>query len=201
MPFHISQATFEHEVKKSRFISFIKPIASPNEFKAWQNEVKQSYPDARHWVSCCLLGAISNPDWLLLDDDGEPANTAAKPLLNVITHNDLCDVGLIVVRYFGGIKLGAGGLVRAYGAAATGVVDLCIKTPVQLVHHKILNIEFSEEASVRHLLNMYSVAFDSHYNENGVALHLSMTEKQERDLSLALNGVFPRYWAFNNSNQ
>ena len=196
MPYRISEAQFEYEVKKSRFIAYARPIASADQFKHWLGNIKEQHPDARHWVSCCLLGAISNPDWLLLDDDGEPAGTSAKPILNVITHNDLADVGIIVVRYFGGIKLGAGGLVRAYGASATGVVEQCEKEMIIPLHSSSLLLNFEEESSVRRVLDEQEIQYKSDYSAEGVMLTLSLSDQQEAALQASLNVLLQRSWEF-----
>jgi len=116
----IPQATAqaEIEIKKSRFIGLAKQINDREQGMLWLAKVKATYPDARHHCWAYLLGNPSCATNAGMGDDGEPSGTAGKPILNVLQHKGVGDIMLIVVRYFGGIKLGAGGLNRTYGQAA-----------------------------------------------------------------------------------
>ncbi|MDX1353044.1 MAG: YigZ family protein [Thiomicrorhabdus sp.] len=120
------------------------------EGKAWLEEIKAQYPDARHHCWAYLIG---NPHCAAnagMGDDGEPSGTAGKPILNVLNHKGVGDVMIIVVRYFGGIKLGAGGLTRAYGQAAQAVME--VLPTEQQVETEIIAVtcDFAIEQSVRH---------------------------------------------------
>lgn len=116
---HLYQA--EIEIKRFRFIALLKPTASVEEAKTWLVELNKQYRDADH---VCHAYRISKP--ALREkafDAGEPKGTAGRPILSQLQRHDLIDCCLAVVRYFGGIKLGAGGLTRAYGQAAGEVVE------------------------------------------------------------------------------
>lgn len=89
---------------------------------AFVNEARQRYPDASHHCYAYLLGSPASAQ-AAMNDDGEPSGTAGKPIFNVIQHKGMSDVLVVVIRYFGGVKLGAGGLVRAYAAAAEAVLS------------------------------------------------------------------------------
>ena len=104
---------FELEVKKSRFIVRYSPIASRDDAIAFVDRWRAAFPDARHhcWAFC--LGSPQCPKQVGMSDDGEPTGTAAKPILNSIIGKEVGDVCVVVIRYFGGTKLGAGGLIRA----------------------------------------------------------------------------------------
>ena len=117
------EARFEQEIKRSRFIGIGCRVSSPEEAAAALAERRREFPDATHHCSAYLLGDPRNSSNMRADDDGEPAGTAGKPMLNVLQHKNVGDVLLVVVRYFGGIKLGAGGLVRAYSSTASGTMD------------------------------------------------------------------------------
>ena len=97
------------EIKNSRFISIIYKINSLDDVKKYLDEVKDKYPKATHYCYAYILNNKCKSS-----DDGEPGGTAGMPILNVLQKNNLNFVLAVVVRYFGGIKLGAGGLVRAY---------------------------------------------------------------------------------------
>ena len=105
----ISLATSDLVVKKSRFLGFVQPVADRAEAPAIVARLRAEHPDAAHVCWALLAGGQS-----AAVDDGEPGGTAGRPMLDVLRHQDLEGVLAAVVRYFGGIKLGAGGLVRAY---------------------------------------------------------------------------------------
>jgi len=105
-------------IKNSKFICLLKKINSKEEIELYLNEAKQKYKDATHY---CYAYIIDNLEYAC--DDNEPSGTAGIPILNVLKKNDLNHILAIVVRYFGGIKLGAGGLVRAYTNSVTNCLD------------------------------------------------------------------------------
>lgn len=106
----------EYEVKRSRFLCYVKPVSSQEEAQGFIAEIKQKHWDARHNCSAYILreGGIKR-----FSDDGEPQGTAGMPILDVLEKNEVEDVCVVITRYFGGILLGAGGLVRAYSHSAT----------------------------------------------------------------------------------
>lgn len=131
------RSVFSHslEIKKSSFLSFLSPI---DEFETLLKTLKASHPKARHIVTATRI--LQNSQILeYSNDDNEPRGTSGKPTLNVLQKQDLINVGIATVRYFGGIKLGAGGLVRAYSKSATGVVEAA--NLIDFLHHT--NLEFS----------------------------------------------------------
>ncbi|HHT00323.1 MAG TPA: YigZ family protein [Thiomicrospira sp.] len=148
------QAQAEIEIKKSRFIAYAKGIETRAEGMAWLEEIKTQYPDARHHCWAYLIGNPSCAANAGMGDDGEPSGTAGKPILNVLNHKDIGDVMVIVVRYFGGIKLGAGGLTRAYGQAAQAVMEvLPVEQQIEMAMVS-LSCDFSQEQQVRHLIGV-----------------------------------------------
>ena len=110
----------EYEEKKSRFLGFAKPVVSEEEALAFLKKIKSTFPDARHHVYGYVLRAQNTVRY---SDDREPQGTAGMPVLDTIRKKNLCDCIIVVVRYFGGTLLGTGGLVRAYGAAASGAIE------------------------------------------------------------------------------
>lgn len=105
----------EYTDKKSRFLACVRPVGGEEEAKAFLQERRRLYPDAAHHVYAYVLRA---GDVLRWSDDGEPGGTSGQPTLNVLRGAGLQDVCCVTTRYFGGILLGSGGLVRAYSAAA-----------------------------------------------------------------------------------
>ena len=113
-------AEFRFEDRKSVFIGFAKPVSTEDEATDFVASVKKKFPDARHWVYAYVLRKNSA---MRYSDDREPQGTAGMPVLDVIRKRGITDTVIVVVRYFGGILLGTGGLVHAYTEAALGAVN------------------------------------------------------------------------------
>ncbi|MDX8361187.1 YigZ family protein [Cytobacillus sp. IB215316] len=130
----------EHEItiQKSRFICHVKRVTTDAEAQQYILDIKKQYWNASHNCSAYLIGERDQIQ--KANDDGEPSGTAGVPMLEVLKKKGLKDTVVVVTRYFGGIKLGAGGLVRAYGKAvseglqATGIVE---RTLMRVMHTKI----------------------------------------------------------------
>lgn len=108
----------EVEVKRSRFICLAARTADPPQARAYLADVRHRFPNARHYCSAYVISADTAQGMSHSSDDGEPAGTAGRPILEVLQSLHLTDTQAVVVRYFGGTLLGTGGLVRAYTAAA-----------------------------------------------------------------------------------
>ena len=132
----INCASEEVEIKKSRFIAIAKKIISREDAMNFINEVKASYPDARHHCWAYLLGDPLNPINCASNDDGEPSGTAGRPILSQISYSNIGNLIVVVVRFFGGVKLGVGGLVRAYRE----VVQKVLKTLHESKKDQVLTI-------------------------------------------------------------
>ena len=104
-----TQTEYEIVINKSRFIGILCPVSDVEEVSLYLEEAKELYPGATHYCYAYIIDAFKKAS-----DDGEPSKTAGMPMLNVLEKNGLDHVLAIVIRYFGGVKLGAGGLVRAY---------------------------------------------------------------------------------------
>ncbi len=113
----------ETEVKRSRFLAALRRVESPEAALAFVEEQRRLYPDARHHCWAFVVGDEQATRAERSSDDGEPGGTAGIPMLQVLHHRDLVNVAVVVTRWFGGIKLGAGGLVRAYSGAVTTALD------------------------------------------------------------------------------
>lgn len=113
----------EIEVDRSRFIATVQEVVSPEAAQAFVAELKAEFPDANHNCWAYLVGPPGSSDRIGLSDDGEPHGVAGKPMLTCLQHSGLGDVAVVVTRYFGGIKLGKGGMVKAYTAAVQTALD------------------------------------------------------------------------------
>lgn len=146
-----TSATHCTVVKKSKFITFVTKVASREEAVSQLSSIAAREVGANHNCSAYIIGNPSSPDGIHCSDDGEPSGTAGKPLLNILLHENIGNVLVVVTRYFGGIKLGSGGLVRAYSAG----LKLALKDLVldEYVVKKRLKISFHYqfEGGVRRL--------------------------------------------------
>lgn len=140
----------EIEINKSRFICLLKPLNSLEETEIFLKSAYKEYPHATHY---CFAYIFDN--YKKCSDNGEPTGTAGIPILNVLEQNKLNRVICIVIRYFGGIKLGAGGLVRAYTKSVTSTIDNII----DLIPAYQITLTFSYDNSkkIDYLLKEYPI--------------------------------------------
>ena len=142
--------TAEYEIKKSVFISHVKHVENEDAAREFLQNIKNKYFDATHNCSAWILG--ENGDKQKSNDDGEPGGTAGNPILDAIKKNEITNISVVVTRYFGGIKLGAGGLIRAYShTASLGIANSKI---VQMTTFKKISvtIEYPFLAQVENFL-------------------------------------------------
>ena len=173
-----SPLTFELEVKRSQFIALCSDATTREEAILALEQARQDYPDARHHCWAYLLGAPNKPLSMAASDDGEPSGTAGKPILNVLQHNDVGDIMVIVVRYFGGIKLGAGGLVRAYSSVTQQILERIEKTPFVEMSKVSVTCNFAQEQYLRHIVEQASgVVLKADYTSH-VGLHIDLPKDQ-----------------------
>ena len=130
------EITSEIIINKSKFITILTNINDIDKVKEKLEEIKKKYKDATHY---CYAYIINNHE--KCSDNGEPSGTAGMPILNVLKQNDLTNILCVVIRYFGGIKLGAGGLIRAYSTSASEALNKA--TITNIVNGYNITIEFS----------------------------------------------------------
>ena len=115
------EATAEQIIEKSRFIAHARPVSDREEADAFVAEIKAKYKDATHNVPAMVIGDKSQIQWA--SDDGEPQGTSGAPIVQMLVSEGLTNLVIVVTRYFGGVKLGTGGLVRAYTSSAKLAVE------------------------------------------------------------------------------
>lgn len=150
----------ELEIKKSRFIGCIEPVHSHAQGLERVAELWRQHPDARHVCYAMLVGGQVRQS-----DDGEPSGTAARPMLNVLQHKGLDHVLATVVRYFGGIKLGAGGLVRAYSQTISEPLQSATFIEVKPQASAQIRFDYAHEALVRHLVEQAGLTLEVDYQQ------------------------------------
>ena len=152
-------------IEKSTFIGYAKPIKTEEEAVEFVNEIKKKHKDATHNVWAYTVG--KNMNIQRYSDDGEPQGTAGIPTLEVIKKEDLRDVVVVVTRYFGGIKLGAGGLVRAYTKGAKIGIEAA-KVIEKVMYQEIrIKIDYNQLGKVQNeIMNMGYFVKDTVYEDN-----------------------------------
>jgi uncharacterized YigZ family protein len=145
----------EFTISNSRFISTLAPVFSVDEAKTFIVRIKSEYPDASHNVPVYLIGH-GDSETAHCSDAGEPSGTAGRPALAVLRGSGLGDVAVVVTRYFGGTKLGTGGLVRAYSEAVRLVVEAVPRAEKVLTHTIMLVFPYTYLERVRLLVTSHS---------------------------------------------
>lgn len=176
----------EIEIKKSRFLAWVEPVQSPEDAKSRIETLRQQYSDARHVCSAFYVQGASG-----LSDDGEPSGTAAKPMFNVLNHKDLINVVAVVVRYFGGIKLGAGGLSRAYGGSVSKALLQAEYQVVERMWTLQLHLPFSLEGGVRRVCMAHQVTIDNVAYRQEVDMVVLVSDSIKDTLLAALLSIAP----------
>ena len=165
-------------VKKSRFIGEAHRITSEEEAAALVAETRKKYYDARHVCYAYSYGD-TNPR-LKFSDDGEPKGTAGKPILDIVNGSGVQDILIIVTRYFGGVLLGTGGLVRAYSDAASQALENADVSPIRRGKYITFTCEYQDEGSIRRLLESEDFAItDSGYTDKVTITVLGPEEKAD----------------------
>ncbi len=173
-------------IEKSRFITYVKHITSEEDYKQYLKEIKKKHYDATHVCSALICGNIKRSN-----DDGEPSGTAGMPILNVLDKQNLDYTCALVVRYFGGIKLGAGGLIRAYSNATSLALEKAII--VEDIKYPKYKIELSYELAnkVDNFLIKNTLYLQKEYSEK-VTIYYCLIPQASNDKIIELTkGINP----------
>lgn len=147
-------------INKSRFITYIYKIDNENNINEILNNLKKEYKDATHYCFAYIVGNIKR-----FNDDGEPSHTAGMPILNVLESKNLNNVLAVVIRYFGGIKLGAGGLVRAYtNSVSEALLDENI-IPIIKEYKIKIEFDYKDVNNINYILKDYKITYKE-FDEN-----------------------------------
>ncbi len=152
------------EIKKSTFIAYVRPAAFIKDIEHALREIRAAHPDAAHHCVAYVLG--HDGETQKFDDDGEPAHTAGKPMLEVLRKQHLTNVLCVVVRYFGGVKLGAGGLVRAYTKATSEALKKAGRTTPVAISRLHVHVDFADSGGVERALREHGTLIDSVYTDH-----------------------------------
>ena len=172
--------------KHSRFIAEIKPVSNEEEALAFIKEQKSKYWDARHNVYAYrLLG-----DECRFSDDGEPHGTAGKPVLDIITGRQLSNVCIVVTRYFGGILLGTGGLVRAYSEAARNAINNSLVAEMGLIDKFSLHCDYQQYNRLLPFFSKHNIDITDTVFLEDVIISFALPSEKSESFLLALTDNF-----------
>lgn len=176
--------------KKSRFIATVRKVESEEEAVAFIEEMKKKYWDARHNCSAFVIG--SRAELTRCSDDGEPSGTAGRPMLEVLLGEEIRNIAVVVTRYFGGVLLGTGGLVRAYTQAVKAGLANCSTGSMVHGYDILLNTDYNSIGKVLYLLGQYGLEpVDSDYGVDvtlQIRLAAEVAERLKKELTEATSG-------------
>ncbi|EOL9559591.1 YigZ family protein [Campylobacter jejuni] len=176
------------DIKKSTFLSFLCPF---EDFKFLIETLKKEHPKAVHFVYAYRVLNDFNQIAEDKSDDGEPKGTSGTPTLNVLRGYDLINAALITVRYFGGIKLGTGGLVRAYSDAANAVINNSSLLSFELKKNITIAIDLKNLNRFEHFLKTYSFNFTKDFKDCKAILHIKLDEKEKQEFEIFCKNFAP----------
>lgn len=173
-PIAINNVEDENIINRSRFICYLRPCDNIAEAKLMLKELQQLHPQASHHCHAFLTKAAEDSQGYGFSDDGEPTGTAGKPMLLALQGGGIGQVCAIVVRYFGGTKLGTGGLQRAYGGSVRQALGLLqSKIKIAMVH-KTLACQYSQVDDILHLLRLMEGEVVSQDYQQNVVFQLAI---------------------------
>lgn len=179
----------EIEIKRSRFIAYAIPLINISQLHQQQAQLRVEHSRASHHCLAYILGPPKQPTSAGSSDDGEPSGTAGKPMLNVLLQQEIGDVGVVVTRYFGGTKLGAGGLVRAYSQSVSELVKLM---QLQLVESKRVvkfTYPYSLEPQINRLIKPANASIITESFGESIVKELSLADSMYDELIASLRGL------------
>ncbi|WP_444901893.1 IMPACT family protein [Microbulbifer sp. SSSA007] len=181
-----SPVVSETEEKKSRFICWLGPVEDKVEFQQQLDLVRATYPDASHHCTALVIGNPSNPEVMQAGDDGEPGGSAGRPMLELLLKQGIGNVGAIVTRYFGGTKLGVGGLMRAYrGSVGSALQEVRLDTFVPL-ESIVVGCNFAQESRLRFLVGRHQGSCGPAEYASKVVIPISLPSSEWPSLRLQL---------------
>ncbi|MBH3124985.1 IMPACT family protein [Serratia ureilytica] len=173
-PIPAEATCFTEEIKKSRFITLLAPTGGVEAAKAFIQQVWDEHPAARHHCWAFVAGSPDDSQQLGFSDDGEPSGTAGKPILAQLMGSGIGEVTAVVVRYYGGVKLGTGGLVKAYGnGVQQALKQLALAQKVPEAEY-ILQCDYAQLALVENLLQQIAGRILQGEYGAAVVLHLAL---------------------------
>lgn len=175
-------------IEKSKFITYLKPVKSEEEYKDYLKEIKKKHYDATH-----VCSALSLKDIKRSSDDGEPSGTAGMPILNVLTKKGIENTCALVVRYFGGIKLGAGGLIRAYGNSVSEALTKATLVNDEQYNKYQIVLSYELANKIDNFLFNNSIKLEKQYDEQVTITYVLKNDNDNKKIVEITRGIEPIY--------
>lgn len=170
----------EWKINKSRFLTYIKHVETETEAQEFITAIKKKHFDARHNCSAYIIGERSEIQ--KSSDDGEPSGTAGAPMLEVLKKNELSDIVVVVTRYFGGIKLGAGGLIRAYGKSVTLGLDVSTIVKKSIFNCYKIDLNYDLLGSIENYLHQKEIRIQNKDYSDIVSFTLLLAQNDSENI-------------------
>ena len=196
----------EYIVQKSRFLTQAMPVNTEEDALAFIRGIRQQHPQASHNCYAYIIGA--NSGLMRYSDDGEPSGTAGQPIMSVLQAKDLVDICVVVTRYFGGVLLGAGGLVRAYSTSCARAVDQSTVIQMDVTYRLTMDIPYTLWDRLQHYIKNQQQAVQLETVDYGASVNAQILIKEQnlakvqkeivdllnRDEGITLSNPFIHYW-------
>jgi len=175
-------------IEKSKFITFLKRVKTEQEYKDFLAQIRKKHYDCSHVCSALIIGNIKRSN-----DDGEPSGTAGAPILNVLEKHELDQICALVVRYFGGTKLGTGGLIRAYGNS----ISECLKVSSLIEEVELnkysLNLNYELANKIDYFMKNQTILLETRYQEDVSYIFALEDENLLTKIVEFTKGIEPNY--------
>ncbi|MBM7345950.1 IMPACT family protein [Pantoea coffeiphila] len=179
--------SYSEEIKKSRFITLLAHTDGVEAARAFVQQIKQEHPTARHHCWAWVAGAPDDSQKLGFSDDGEPSGTAGKPMLAQLMGNNIGEITAVVVRYYGGIQLGTGGLVKAYGGGVQQALRLLTRKIKVPMLNFLLVCDYAQLGDIERMIARFDgLLLNSEFLQN-ITLTLALPHAQVADFSKNLS--------------
>lgn len=170
--------SFSEEIKKSRFITLLAHTEGVEAARGFVQQIKQQHPTARHHCWAFVAGAPDDSQQLGFSDDGEPSGTAGKPMLAQLMGNNIGEITAVVVRYYGGIQLGTGGLVKAYGGGVQQALRLLPrKVKVPMLQFSLI-CDYAQLGDIERMVARFEGQLIHTEFQQNITLHLALPHVQ-----------------------
>ncbi|MCL1051024.1 YigZ family protein [Shewanella abyssi] len=181
-----AELLIEEEIKNSRFISCIFHCQSAIAFKCVLTNLKAEYPGANHYCYAFVAGAPDDSINIGSSDDGEPSGSAGRPMLASLQGSNIGEIGAVVIRYFGGTKLGVGGLVRAYSSGLKKGLPQLETQLKQIRYPGFLVCGYHQLKDVEHLFSLFDVVIEDKAFTEQISIQFAIPKRFKKDLNQEL---------------
>ncbi len=169
----------EETIKRSRFIATVAHASTEEDAKTFISMIKNEFPDAAHHCWAYVAGPPGDTARVGMSDDGEPRGTAGKPILSALLHSEIGEIAAVVTRYFGGTKLGTGGLVRAYsGSVKNALAGLSVKEKTEVISLTVI-LDYSRITVVKQTIESFNSEIIEAKYEANVSFKIELPKNNE----------------------